>query len=334
MNYPFVSIIIPTLNEEKHISSCLDSLLASSYPIERLEILVIDGESNDKTRELVLQKIKTNPLIRLLSNPHKTTPYALNIGIKAAKGEIIMRIDAHTTYQKDYITRCVENLNTYNADNAGGIIKTMPGAERFAAFAIALTLSHPFGVGNSPFRTPQQSQREADTVPFGCFKREVFEKVGLFNENLARSQDMEFNIRLKRAGGKIVLDPSIVSYYYAPSTIIHFIRHTFSDGVWATYPTKFTKQFLKLRHYIPLFFMASLLGALILTFISARFALLFAIILVPYFLLNLAAACHVALREKDARYILIMPLFFTLFHLCYGAGSIVGMIKLLLPSCE
>lgn len=311
-----VSIIIPCRNEEKFIGRCLDSIIKQDYPKDKLEVLVIDGMSEDRTREII-EKLKTQNLklkIRLLDNPRRITPCALNIGIKNAKGDLIIRMDAHATYGKDYISKCVKYLNEYNADNAGGIIKTLPGKNTLIAKAIALCLSHPFGTGGSYFRVGSKEPKWVDTVFGGCYKREVFERIGLFNENLKRSQDMEFNLRLKKAGGKILLVPDIISYYYPKSNLKDFWKHNFEDGVWAIYPLKFVKMPFKLRHYIPLIFVLTL-----------------PLSIWPYFLLSLFFSFQIAHQEKNLKLFFLMPIAFFCRHLSYGIGSLVGLLKLLIP---
>jgi len=203
-NLPFVSVIIPCRNEEKYIGKCLDSLVKQDYPKDKLEVLVVDGMSEDKTREIIEEHIKKYSFIKLLKNPRKFTPFGLNIGIKEAQGAIIIRMDAHAAYEKDYISKCVKSLEKYKVDNVGGIMKTLPANSTLISKAIALSLSSPFGVGNAYFRIGSKEPREVDTVFGGCYRREIFEKIGYFNENLPRGQDMEFNLRLREFGGKIL----------------------------------------------------------------------------------------------------------------------------------
>jgi len=306
-----VSIIIPCRNEEKYIGKCLDSIIRQDFPKENLEVLVIDGMSEDKTEEIVAKYASKYSFIKLLDNSKKFTPFGLNIGVKEAKGEIILRMDAHASYEKDYISKCLKYLKEYNADNVGGILKTLPAENTISAEAIALSLSHPFGVGTSYFRLGAKEPREVDTVFGGCYKREVFEKIGLFNENLKRSQDIEFNLRLKRTGGKILLVPDIISYYYPKSNLEDFFLHNFEDGTWAVLPLKFVKTPLKLRHYIPLIFVLTL-----------------PLSIWPYIPISLFFSAQIAFCEKDLRLFFVMPLVFATRHFGYGLGSIFGLIKL------
>ncbi|MFH1563828.1 MAG: glycosyltransferase family 2 protein [Nitrospirota bacterium] len=323
----FVSIIIPCRNEERFISKCLDSIIANDYPEDKFEVLVVDGMSTDGTREILQGYEKGHPFIKVLDNPEKITPVAINIGIKAAKGEIVMIMSGHTIYKNDYILKCVRYLNEYKADNVGGVLITLPGANTLIGKAITFALSHPFGVGNSCFRTGSNEPRWVDTCSFGCYRKEVFDKIGLYNENLVRSQDMEFNLRLKKAGGKTLLHPEIIGYYHAKSTLTGFYKHNFDDGVWAIYPLRFGSQLFCLRHLIPLIFVLSLIFSIVLSFFLPIFFWLFLFIFSLYFLTNLYSSYKISLRERNFRYLFILPLVFAARHIGYGLGSVWGLLK-------
>jgi len=327
---PLISIIIPCRNEEKYIGKCLDSIIKQDYPKEKMEVLVVDGASEDKTREMVEKFKIQNPTfnVRLIDNPNKFTPHGLNIGIKEARGEIIIRMDTHADYERDYISKCVKYLKEYNADNVGGIIKTLPAKNTLIAKAIAICLSHPFGAA-SDFRLSPTEPKWVDTVFGGCYKREVFEKIGLFNENLVRSQDMEFNLRLKKAGGKILLVPDIIAYYYPKSNFKEFFVHNFKDGIWAIYPLKFVKIPLCLRHYIPLIFVLGLLGTGLLGIFFPIFFWLFLFIIGVYFLVSIYSSFKIMIGEKDFRYFFVLPVVFAARHFGYGLGSFWGIVKLM-----
>jgi glycosyltransferase involved in cell wall biosynthesis len=326
---PFVSVIIPCRNEEKYIEECLSSLLKQDYPKEKLEILVIDGMSKDKTREIIKKKFGKYPLIRLLENPQRFTPFGLNIGIKEAKGKVIVRMDAHAKYANDYISRCVDCLKEHKVDNVGGAMKTLPGSNTLIAKTIALCLSHPFGAGNSYFRIGSKKPQLVDTVFGGCYRKEVFEKIGLYNEKMIRSQDMEFNLRLKEAGCKILLVPDITSYYYSQPTLIGFLMHNISDGIWITYPLKFGIQAFSWRHLTPLAFLVSLVSFFLLSSISGFFSFFFSLVVVLYILANLFFSLKISKRERNFGYLFLLPIVFLVRHLGYALGSFFGLIKLL-----
>ena len=326
----YVSIIIPCRNEEKFIGRCLDSIIANDYPKDKLELLVMDGMSEDGTRDTIRSFARQYPWIRFMENPKQITPVALNMGIASAKGEIVIWMSAHNHYEKDYISRSVESLNKYGADNVGGIMKTLPRIDNFTGQAIAASLSHRFGVGNSYFRAQTDKPKWVDTVFGGCYRRDVFDRIGLFNENLVRGQDMEFNLRLKKAGGKILLVPDIVSYYYARSDIRSFWKHNFTNGVWAILPFLYSPVIpVSWRHLVPLIFVAGLIGSAVLGFLLPGFFWLFLVILGSYVLANLTASFRIALQKRDLRYLVVMPFIFGILHFGYGLGSLLGVFKIL-----
>lgn len=326
----FVSIIIPCRNEEKFIAKCLDSIIAQDFPREKMEVLVVDGNSKDRTRETVGEYASKCSFIKLLDNPQKFTPFGLNIGIRKAKGEFIIRMDAHAEYPLDYISKCLKYSQELKVDNVGGAIKTLPAKDTIIARSIAKVLSHPFGAGGSCFRTGVSKVRSVDTVFGGCYKREVFERIGLFNEKLIRSQDIEFNKRLKKAGGKILLVPEITAVYYPQTKLSDFFKHNFIDGIWTIYPLKFGVRIFSFRHLIPLFFVLGMLGSSILGFFFWWAKVIFILVFGIYLLLNLLFSLKVAIKE-DPRYLFSLPLAFFSRHFAYGLGSLWGVVKILLP---
>ena len=368
-NKPLISIIIPCRNEGRYIGKCLDSIIAQDYPNPHplpppqvgreggrgsIEVLVVDGMSEDGTREIVgkytdmslrgavvtKQPQESNGLprsfqslamtIKLLDDPKKITPAAFNLGIKDSKGRVIMIISAHATYEERYVSKCVKYLNEYNADNVGGRMVTLPRDNSFIGKAIVSVLSHPFGVGNSVFRVGARQPKWVDTVFGGCYKKEVFERIGFFNESLISSQDIEFNLRLKRAGGKTLFVPEIISYYYTRSDFKSFCKNNFRNGLWAILPFKFTKIMpVSLRHLIPFIFVLSLVGTGILSFFFLPFLWLFLFVIGSYSLTNIYFSIKIALKKKNIKYLFMMPFLFLSLHLGYGLGSIWGAIKLL-----
>ena len=324
------SIIIPCRNEQEYIGQCLDSILANDYPKDRLEVLVVDGMSEDGTRATVESYAREQSVIKLLDNSAKITPAALNVGIANAKGDVIMRIDAHAQVARDYISRCVEGLHRYGADNIGGIMKTVPDKSGLIGKAVVASLSYRFGVGNSFFRIQTRDPKWVDTVFGGCYGRNVFDWIGPFNEKLPRGQDMEFNLRLKKAGGRTLLVPDIVSYYYARSDIRSFCKHNWSNGVWAILPLAYSDIIpVSWRHFVPLVFVTSLLGSALLGLLGRPFLWLSLTIVGAYGLASLIASFEIAWRERDLRYLILMPFIFGMLHIGYGLGSLWGLVKLL-----
>jgi cellulose synthase/poly-beta-1,6-N-acetylglucosamine synthase-like glycosyltransferase len=315
---PLVSVIVPCRNEQSFIERSLDSILESDYP--RLEVIVADGMSTDRTRQLLGERAARDPRLRIIDNPERITPVGLNRAIAVSLGEVVLRFDAHAVMPADYIRRLVELLYCSSAHNAGGSIRTLPQSNGPFAGPIVAVLGSRFGVGNSGFRTcqAQKGPRQADTVFGGCWRREVFQLLGGFNEQLARGQDLEFNLRLRRAGGKIVLDPEIVCDYYAPSDLASFSPHSFHNGVWAVLPFGASSIVpVRARHLIPLAFVTSLIASLVPPFPWSI------AIASAYLLANLAASVRVTVSRRPSNPALL-PIAFLTLHLAYGLGSAWG----------
>jgi glycosyltransferase involved in cell wall biosynthesis len=328
---PFVSIIIPCRNEEKFIGKCLDSIVINDYPKDKLEVLVVDGMSEDGTRAIVEVYAQRYSFIRIVDNPKKIIPCAMNTGVGRAQGEILMKADAHSTYPESYIAGCVRFLREYQADNVGGVWKIFPGGNTTFAKAIALALAHPFASGNAYIKVGLKEPRWADTAAFGCYRKEVFERIGLFNENLAGSSDLDFNKRLKAAGGKILLVPEIEINYYADPDLKAFWRHNFSDGVWATYVLKFRSKAFSWRHWVPLAFVSSLIGSAAVGAVFPRALWLCLAVGGVYGLVNVGVSTAIAVRERDVRYLWALPIVFATRHLAHGLGALWGLILCILP---
>lgn len=328
----FVSVIAPCRNEKDYIKKFLDSMVAQTYPKDHLEFLIADGASGDGTRDIILEYVKKHPFIHLINNPKKYTPFGLNLAIKQSKGDVILRLDSHAMYPEDYVTKCVQYLQESAADNVGGIIKTTPAKNTLEAKAIALCMSHGFSVGNSYFRKGADKPKEVDTVFGGCYKKEVFKKIGLFNEKLTRSQDLEFNLRLKRTGGKIMLNPDIFCYYYHKTTFASFFLHNFRDGQWAILPLKFTGKFFKLRHYLPLMLVLTFLLLLVLSFFSKLIFMVWIVLIGLYLFLILFFSAVVSRKENDVRLFFVMPVAFLVRTIGYSLGSLEGLTELLISA--
>ncbi|MGH7607745.1 MAG: glycosyltransferase family 2 protein, partial [Gemmatimonadales bacterium] len=258
---PRVTVVLPCRNEGRYIAACLDSILAAAYPPERLEVLVVDGMSDDGTRERVARYAAAHPRIRLLDNPARIVPTALNVGIEAATGDVIARMDAHVVYPPEYLPRLVHALAESGADNVGGCIVTLPADGTAVAQAIAIALGHPFGVGNSHFRIGARGARFVDTVPFGCYRRDVFARIGLFDEDLVRNQDDEFNHRLVRRGGRVLLLPDVVSYYYARGSFAQVARMFYQYGAFKPLVARKVGRVMTLRQLVPAAFVSGLAAA-------------------------------------------------------------------------
>jgi glycosyltransferase involved in cell wall biosynthesis len=323
---PLVSVIIPCRNEAHSIGRCLDSVLASQW--ERLEVIVCDGLSTDGTREQVEQYAARDPRVRRIDNPGRTTPQALNRAIRAARGDLILRLDAHSAIAPDYIARAASNLEASGADCVGGAMRTVTGGPGAFAESIRIGLSQPFGVGNAHFRTAADAPRFVDTVFGACWRREVFERIGCFDERLKRSQDIEFSGRLRRAGGKILLSPEMQIDYYARATLSGFWRQNWTNGVWAVLPFACGLPLaIRWRHLAPLALVAGLAASTAAGVWTGTLWLGWSVA-APYLAANLAASMQVAWRERSAALAFRMVLVFASLHLAYGAGSWWGCARL------
>ena len=323
-----LTVICPIYNEEKYIAQFLDSLLQQDYPKDDLEILLVDGMSKDRTREIVADYTIKCPFIRLIDNPDKIVPYAMNRGIDAAKGDIIMRLDAHASYQPDYFSVLVNGLRRLNADNVGTVCKTDVLNKTPKTLAIREVLGNKFGVGNSTFRTGIDKEQEAETVPFGCWPKKVFEKYGKYDVRLVRNQDIELNKRIIRGGGKIYILPDTYCTYLARETWHALAKNNYGNGKWNILTVYYTRMFssLSLRHFIPLIFLLSLIIPLLLAFVWWPFALVSAASLMAYTGLLSAVSIKLAI-QKRLKFVYLLITFFVL-HLSYGWGSLVGILKL------
>jgi len=324
-----VSIIIPCRNEEKYIGRCLDSLLANDYPREVLEVVVVDGMSTDRTREIVDKYCQEYPFIKMIDNPWHIKPKALNIGIKSTKSDVVMRIDAHAVYARNYISKLVHGLFQYNADNIGGVRETYSGDTPIAK-AIAVGISHPFSVGNAYWRTGTKNVRKVDTVFCGCYRREVFNRIGLFNEKLIRTQDKEFNSRLIKNAGVIMLEPSVRCTYFPRTKLADYVKWNFTGACWLFSARRFTSiRMASWRNYIPLAFLFYSVFLLIMLFstIQNQIKVITAIPLLVYLSLSLWFSVEISFKKKNLLYIPLMFLIFLATHYSYAIGSLYGIIK-------
>ncbi len=323
-----LSVICPIYNEEKYIRRCLESILNQDYPKNNLEVIFADGMSNDKTRKIIASYTSHYPWIKLIDNPKRIVPVALNTAIEISQGDIIMRLDAHAAYPNNYFSELVKAIDKYHAANVGAVCKTDVLNKTDKSLAIKAVLAHPLGVGNSVFRTGISEVKEVDTVPFGCWKRKVFDKFGKFDERLIRNQDIEFNKRIYRGGGKIIIIPETYSTYYARETYGRLAKNNYDNGKWNILTVWYTRQLksLGLRHFIPLLFVLSLLLPLIASLfwppliwvsVASIFAYTFAVMFI---------SAKIAKRD-DLRFINVFCTFFVL-HLSYGWGSLIGILKL------
>lgn len=317
-----VSLIAPVYNEEKYIEGFIDSILKQDYNYKLIELIFIDGNSTDKTKELIVNKMKTARIsYKILTNTKRITPISLNIGIKKAKGNIIIRLDAHSQYPENYVSKCVYYLNTTGADNVGCLIETV--SEGYIGQAISNVLSSKFGVGNSKFRTNAKSGY-VDTVPFGTFRRDLFNKIGFFDERLRRNQDSEFNNRIIKNGGKIYLFDDIKIIYHPRDTIKKLISMAVLNGKWNLYTNYIVPGSMKLRHFIPFVFVLSIIFGIALFFTDfIIIKILFIIELILYFLLDMIFSLK-DIKKHGILVSILMFIIYPIFHIMYGVGTFLG----------
>ena len=321
-----ISIIIPCRNEEKFIGKVLKNILNQTYPKELLEVLVVDGRSTDNTRKIITKFSKKYSFIKLLDNPHKYVPHAMNIGIKNASGNIIIRMDAHSEYPNDYVEKLIYFLETLKADNVGGIWINTPPNNTLKAKAIALALSSKFGIGNALYRLGKVDKPvEVDTVPFGCYRKEIFEKVGLYDEDLVRNQDDELNARIRKYGGKIYLVPDIKIKYYTRESWKKLVKMFYQYGYFKPLVNLKLRKITTLRQLVPPLFLAFLVLSFIGCLFSRKLFFIFITLVVLYLSLNLFFSIKLALETKNIRIIPFLVITYPLIHFSYGLGYLKGI---------
>ena len=349
---PVITVLVPCRNERAFIARCLDSIVHNGYPSDRLFVLVVDGMSGDGTRAVLDAYAREYAYVRMIDNQGRTTPKALNLGLREARGAIVFRVDAHACLAPGYLRRCVDALQEYGADVVCGVMHTVPSTGGPVGRAIAAALRHPFGVGNSYFRIHVSRPTWVDTVFCGCYRREAFDRVrasdqhadretegggdavvdtrGPFNADLVRGQDMDFSVRLRKAGGRMLLLPDISTDYYARSTIRSFWNQNWSNGVWAILPFAYSSgTSISLRHLIPLGFVLSVVVTAAAGLVMPSFLWGSVGIAGLYGLVNVAASLHAARRERSMALVFLLPLVFVTLHVGYGLGSLWGLVRLL-----
>jgi succinoglycan biosynthesis protein ExoA len=323
---PLVSVIIPTRNEGAYIGRCLQAVFDNDYSRERVEIIIADGMSDDGTRGRVAEIIAAHPdrRIRLVDNPARTTPHGLNLAVKAASGKYIVRVDGHSQIYPDYIRRCIRLLETIpNAGCVGGLFEN--AYETTTAKVISLALSSPFGVGNALYRL-QGRDGPVDTVPFGAFPREVFDRVGLFDEELLRNQDDEFNFRLRRAGYVVWLSPAIRVKYHTRGSFRRLARQFAQYGVWKVYVNRKHHAITTARQLIPPMWVAVVVAGMVGSLVNpALMPPLFGLLIV-YAAAGLVAAVQ---KTRNPAQVLLLVWCFGLLHASYGVGYLRGVWRFL-----
>lgn len=324
---PKVSIIVPCYNEQSTIRLLLESLREQTFPRADMEVIIADGLSRDGTRDAIasFQKEFTDLDVRVVDNPRRTIPSAVNCAIQASRGEIIVRMDAHSKPYPDYVQNCVTALEEGRGDTIGGVWEIHPGAETWIAKSIAVAAAHPLGVGDAFYRHTKQAA-EVDTVPFGSFRRSLIDRVGYFDESLLTNEDYEFYVRVKNAGGRIWLDPSIRSIYFARSTLSQLAQQYRRYGFWKWRMLRRYPNTLRWRQALPpLFVLSTILLGFASIFIPF-FRIVLALELLLYFSIMLVVGLRVALRRRKPYLFLGLPLAIPVMHVSWGGGFLWSVL--------
>jgi glycosyltransferase involved in cell wall biosynthesis len=326
LDLPFISVVIPCYNEVKFVEQVFQNVLDQDYPRERMEIIFSDGMSDDGTRERLTEIAMNNREVRVIDNPKRYVPSALNLAIQSSKGELIVRLDAHSEYPHNYLSMLVKAMLEKNVENVGGVWDTQPGANTDEARAIVLATSHPLGIGNASYRLGGSKERYVDTVPFGCFKRTLFDRIGWFDDDLIRNQDDEFNGRIIQSGGKILLLPELKIKYYARETRRKLFRMFFQYGQFKPLVNLKLGAPATVRQFAPPAFVLFWTLSLIVSFISPFALSVFAGITSIYLL----SVCFVSVRLAGIQHpslIAATIITFPTIHFSYGIGYISGLFR-------
>jgi succinoglycan biosynthesis protein ExoA len=325
---PRVSIIIPCFNEEKTILDLIEAIHRQTFNQDELEIIIADALSIDDTREKIgtYQKSHPDSKITLIENEKRTIPAGLNRALKIAKGEYVIRLDAHSVPADDYIERCVADLDAGKGDNVGGIWEIRPGGEGWIAKSIASAASHPLGAGDARYRFSSKAGL-VDTVPFGAFRKSIFERVGEFDETLKTNEDYELNARIRQAGGKIWFDPQIHSVYFSRQNLKLLAQQYWRYGFWKWKMLRRYPSTLRWRQALPPIFVLSLVILLIFSIFFWQPGILLALELLFYLALLVTTSIQIALKKKDASYCLGFPLAISTMHFFWGAAFLWSMVK-------
>lgn len=325
---PTVSVIIPCYNEQDTIARLLEALYHQTYAREDMEVIIADGMSTDGTRQVIgdFQQDHPDLSICIVDNPKRAIPAALNRALADARHEIIVRLDAHSIPQPDYITCSVAGLAAGHGDMVGGVWQIQPREDNWLAQSIAAAASHRLAVGDARYRYTDKAG-EVDTVPFGAYRRALSEKLGGYDETLLTNEDYEFNTRIRKSGGKVYLDPAIRCVYFARSNLGSLARQYWRYGFWKYRMLKRYPETLRWRQALPPLFVAGLCGLLLLAIFWSLAGWLFLAVFLAYLVILAGVGLQTALREKKAGFLAGIPLAIGTMHLSWGSGFLWSMLR-------
>lgn len=322
---PMVSIIVPCRNENDRIESCMRSILAQTCSVGGFEVIVVDGLSTDGTRAILTNLAEGDPRLRIVDNPSQTTPYAINIGIRAARGRYVAILGAHTEYAPSYLQACLELLQEHQEVCCVGGPIISQGKGRFGR-AVAAVMSHPVGVGNAKHRLPDY-EGYAEGACYPMFRKEVFEKVGLYDESFIRNQDDEFNYRLALHGEKIFISPRARCTYFVRETPSRLFQQYFQYGFWRVAVLRKHRLPASFRQIVPPAFMWLTLAALIVGSSLPGWWRLTAVVLPLVYGSTLLSAATGVAYKRGWMIGLLFPLAAAVMHAAYAAGFTWGALK-------
>lgn len=324
---PKVSVIVPCYNEQATIRLLLEALRAQTFPCSDMEVIIADGMSQDGTRAEIaaFQKDAPDLEVRIVDNTLRSIPSGVNRAIEAARGELIVRLDAHSKPYPDYVANCVNAHTRGRGDNVGGVWEIHPGAQTWMAKSIAVAAAHKLGVGDAMYRLAA-SASEVDTVPFGSFRRELIQRIGMFDESLLSNEDYEFNTRIRKSNGRVWLDPSIRSIYFARATLLELIRQYWRYGFWKWRMLRRYPDTLRWRQALPPLFVLSLVGFLLFSIFLPFMIWLLIAEIVLYFLVLVLAGAQAALKHQKPFLLLGLPLAISAMHVSWGSGFLWSML--------
>jgi glycosyltransferase involved in cell wall biosynthesis len=321
--HPFVSVIMPVRNEGRFIDLSLGAVLAQDYPADRFEVLVVDGSSTDGTRERLAEISRTDSRVRVLDNPRRIVPPALNIALREVRGSVVVRVDGHCEIAPDYVSKAVRHLQVDCVDAVGGPLDTV--GETWAARVIAAAMSSPFGVGGSAFRTRSNETMLTDTVAFPAYSAAILRAAGPFDEELVRNQDDEYNYRIRKMGGRVLLAADVRARYFSRSGFRALWRQYLQYGYWKVRVMQKHPRQMRWRQFVPAAFVLSLLGALALAVTPVGWRA--AELLIALYAIAIGAAATQVTRRRGWRLLSGLVLAFPILHVSYGLGFLTGIVR-------